>query len=85
MSNENDPDCAQQAEASQYIGTGGCLGNLPIDHQQMMRDQRVQSAIWALSEARRVRNDPALMAEVREWVAAKRSEFMLLLDDLDGA
>ena len=59
-------------------------GGQSINPQQVMRDQRVQSAIWALSEARRVRADDALMAEVRVWVRDKRAEFMALLDEIGG-
>jgi hypothetical protein len=83
MSDCDDAGIKANAAQEHWGGLTGASG-ATIDNQRMMRDQRIQSAIWALSEARRIRTDPALMAEVRDWVAGKRHEFMLLLDDLGG-
>jgi hypothetical protein len=69
----------QQANLTPY---GALRGMTSEEHEKSMRDQRVQSAIWSLTEARRIRSDPALMAEIRAWVAEKRCEFMQLMDDL---
>lgn len=74
---------AQQQENYPCQTAQGALMSAPgIDHAEMIRSQRIQSAIWNLTEARRIRNDPALMAEIKAWVAEKRAEFLALMDDL---
>jgi hypothetical protein len=78
-------DEKMQAEAAYQNQASGVLmgaDGQSITHAEAMRSQRIQSAIWNLTEARRIRNDPGLMGEIRQWVAEKRQEFMLLLDDI---
>jgi hypothetical protein len=35
-----------------------------------------------LLQAQRIRSDPALMAQLREWVRAKKDELTTVLDDI---
>ena len=73
---------AKTEAAYQNQASGSLAGANAVDHLEMIRSQRIQSAIWNLTEARRIRADEALMEEIRNWVAEKRHEFMLLLDDI---
>lgn len=53
-----------------------------LDNALVMREQRINAAIWAISEYRRVTADAALMADVRAWIRGKRDELASVLDDL---
>ncbi len=75
---------AAAQSAYQNASSGALMGGsmLGIDHAKAMRDQQIQSAIYTLTESRRIRNNPELMKAIRLWVYDKRQEFAALLDDL---
>lgn len=65
---------------------GGMIGQTrqmtEAEHEKAMRDTAAQQAMYILEQARQIRANPALMADVRAHIRKLRDDGATLLDDI---
>ena len=63
-------------------GLGATRAMTLAEREQRQRDAAAQQAIYILEQARQIRENPALMADVRAHIRKLRDDGAALLDDL---
>ncbi len=77
----SDENASWQQEPPPY----GQLGPMTIEEaEKYKRDSAAQQAVYVLEQARQIRANPALMADVRAHIRKLRDDGAALLDDIGG-